>query len=110
MEIVKGTTTDEKEQIKALTAKRSWKELVNKGNVEISECFLLAPAEEGEDRTSAAVKIAGKYYTGVSESVVKTVNQLIDWANKRPPEEDVRFEVEFEKSAGRYGKIELNLI
>lgn len=107
MKIAAGTTMESRDMLKALTTKRSFKDLVKKGEFIVQDIMILVPDEtDPEDaRMSTAIKVDGEFYKGISSTVMETATQVLGYLNG---EQDgilslgaLRFTME--KSAGKYG-------
>lgn len=110
-----STTTDATEQLKMLTATRDWKSLIGESKgFEVSEAAILHPDEtDPEDsRSTGVLKVGNLYYTGVSTSVIKSLQMLITWMNgERAAGNDVKsVKCMLTKTAGRYGKLILDIV
>lgn len=108
-ELVKGTTDEGMELLKATTTKRSIKSLVSETEPKtyhLEEAVIWKRSDE--DRLRVSLKCDGIWYSGVSNDIVDVCNDICDWviSNGR---EVLPMSVTLSKSAGRYGKYILDI-
>lgn len=110
MKLLQSSTTDEKELLKAAATKKTFKEMLTGEIFSPGEIIVFQNGREGEDSAVyAAIKIGGKYYKGISADVIDSCVEILDWAEAAGYDDMRELQMHFEKSAGKYGKIRLEL-
>lgn len=113
MKFLATSTTDEKELLKASVTKRGLKELITGEIFSPQEIIVFQKDEDegsGANPVYVAIKVDGQYYAGISADVVDSCNTILGWAKDGAGFDDMReLKMHLEKSAGKFGKIRLEL-
>lgn len=109
MVIATATFTELNKKAKALTTSHSFKELIGRKPFKITNIGLLvAEEDEVDERMRVVLEVDGVMYSGISTQVVEMGDKLMRMASA--PEELAEFDFKMEKSSGKYGRFNLEIV